>query len=640
MKRNCTKIVCVFLEIAAILALSSCAEELHISDSMHPQKVEVGFYAGGTQTRTTMLSNGLSAAWEDGDRLSVWALASDGTYALANQSFTTYGINGSRGFFTTQLDAEMPEGTYTYYCCYPTPVSVNGTSVSFNVPALQDGKVSGGADIMIATPVEHGALTAIQDMDNQSGMSMEMNRMMHQFRFWVPEDDQLLGNEKIEQIFLSFPTPVVGDITLNLADADAPAQLSNGQTDVSLALAQPIGKTSGEDYQYACMAMTPVQFASGQVLSLKAYTDDKVAYFDPIDLKSKNCEAGHSTPVKLRVKELVDLTGIIYLTVAGNNLGENPRKITLTAPDGCVWGDVGSNVYVYDPGREIPVGETIVVKFEKDVDVYKAFSNKTISVTYDSENAIVQETLTMPSITSNGTTNVSLTVPYLLFEDFSCVFAEGESYGNNSYSQDERTQPGNSLDGCMSHTGWNASRYWTKGNSIRINTRYQCVGATVFGYEIAFASYHHGRLDTPHLTGLKPGKTVNLIMNYDAGGYLHTNSSSGASDVTLCIASHTNSGVLEGIPTGAKGLDLGAPGFTATYDTSLTDFGSRQSSIPLSNDYGNEAFTASFPTYEADISNATSATRLAFYIIFTGSGGICNAEFNAYIDNIKIHITK
>ena len=192
----------------------------------------------------------------------------------------------------------------------------------------------------------------------------------------------------------------------------------------------------------------------------------------------------------------------------------------------------------------------------------------------------------------------------------------------------------------MSHTGWNASRYWTKGNSIRINTRYQCVGATVFGYTIAFSSYHHGRLDTPHLTGLKPGKTVNLRMNYDAGGYLHTKSSSGASGVTLCIASHTNAGVLEGVPTGAKGLDLGAPGFTATYDTSLTDFGSRQSSTPLSNDYGNEAFTASFPTYEANVSNATSATRLVFYIIFTGDGGICNAEFNAYIDNIKIQIDK
>jgi hypothetical protein len=471
-------------------------------------------------------------------------------------------------------------------------------------------------------------------------MSMIMNRMMHQFRFWVPAEDQVLGDEKIEKIYMTFPTAVTGNVTFDVADLTVPAQLTGGQADVQLNLNQPIGRTSGEDYEYACFAFVPTQFAEGQSFTVKAYTDDKIAYFDPIDLKARNFQAGHSTPVMLMPREIVDFAGIIYIKVGANNLGENPRKITLTAPEGCNWGDGGSNVLVYEPGHEITVGETIALRFETDLDAYMAFSGKDISVTYDSENALLSETVKMPSITGQGKTDLSLTVPYLLFEDFSCVYAEGESYGNNSYSQDEREQPGNSLEGCMSHTGWNASRYWTKGNSIRINTRYQCVGATVFGYTVAFASYHHGRLDTPHLTGLKPGKTVNLRMNYDAGGHLHTTSNSGASGVTLCIASHTNAGVLEGVPTGAKGLDLGAPGFTATYDTSLTDFGSRQSSTPLSNDYGNEAFTASFPTYEANVSNATSATRLVFYIIFTGDGGICNAEFNAYIDNIKIQIDK
>ena len=633
MKRNCTKIVCVFLEFLAILALSSCSDKFQISDPKPPQKVEVGFYAGGTQTRTTMLSNGLSAAWEKGDRLAVWALASDGTYAFANQSFTTYGLDESRGFFTSTLDSEMAEGTYTYYCCYPKPVSVSGTSVSFNLPAVQDGKVSGGADIMIATPVRHGALTAIPDPEDHSGMSMEMNRMMHQFRFWVPEEDQLLGDEKIEQIFLSFPTPVVGDVTLDLANVETPSQLSNGQADVHLKLSQPIGRTTGADYQFACVAMNPVQFASGQTLSLKAYTDDKVAYFDPIDLKGKNCQAGHSTPVKLKIRELVDMAGMIYVTVGANNLGENPKKITLTAPEGCIWGDGASNVYVYEPGREILVGETLAFRFEADLESYMAFSNKQITVTYDSENALLQETLTMPSITSHGTSSLSLTVPYLLFEDFSCVFAEGESYGNNSYSQSEREQPGSSLDGCMSHTGWNAARYWTTGNSIRINTRYQCVGAEIFGYSVNFASYHHGRLDTPQLTGLKPGKTVNLMMNFDAGGYYHESSSGEVNDPTLCIATHTNTGVIDGIPTGSTGI-------SSSYDTTVSDFGSRQSSCKLSNSYGNNAFSETFPTNEAYITGATSSTRLVFYIIYTGKdNSVNNSEFFAYIDNIKVQIS-
>ena len=639
MKLKLTGKVVYFLVHSAFL-LSSCQGDLMPSERSDAQPVEVGIYAGGTQTRTTMLENGLSAVWEAGDELAVWARNSSGAFTLQNQIFKTYGLDETRGFFTSVLSEPMPEDTYTYFCSYPAPISVSGTAVTFGIPSVQNGKAGGGADVMIASPVRHGALTAIPEPEDHSGMSMNMNRMMHQFRFWVPEEDQVLGDEKIEQILMTFPTAVTGNVTFDVADLTVPAQLTGGQTEVMLNLDQTIGRTSGEEPEYACFAFVPTQFAEGQSFTVKAYTDDKIAYFDPIDLKAKNCEAGHSTPVMLMPREIVDFAGIIYIKVGANNLGENPRKITLTAPEGCNWGDGGSNVLVYEPGHEITVGETIALRFETDLDAYMAFSGKDISVTYDSENALLSETVKMPSITGQGKTDLSLTVPYLLFEDFSCVYAEGESYGNNSYPQDEREQPGKSLDGCMSHTGWNASRYWTKGNSIRINTRYQCVGATVFGYTIAFSSYHHGRLDTPHLTGLKPGKTVNLRMNYDAGGYLHTTSSSGATGVTLCIASHTNAGVLDGVPTGAKGLDLGAPGFTATYDTSLTDFGSRQSSTPLSNDYGNEAFTASFPTYEANVSNATSATRLVFYIIFTGDGGICNSEFNAYIDNIKIQIDK
>lgn len=639
MKLKLTGKVVYFLVHSAFL-LSSCQGDLLPSERSEAQPVEVGIYVGGAHARTAMLENGLSAVWEAGDELAVWARNSAGAFALQNQIFKTYGLDERRGFFTSVLSEPMPEDTYTYFCSYPAPISVNGTAATFGIPSVQNGKASGGTDVMIASPVQHSALTAIPDPEDHSGMSMIMNRMMHQFRFWVPAEDQVLGDEKIENIYMTFPTAVTGNVTFDVADLTVPAQLTGGQADVQLNLNQPIGRTSGEDYEYACFAFVPTQFAEGQSFTVKAYTDDKIAYFDPIDLKARNFQAGHSTPVMLMPREIVDFAGIIYIKVGANNLGENPRKITLTAPEGCNWGDGGSNVLVYEPGHEITVGETIALRFETDLDAYMAFSGKDISVTYDSENALLSETVKMPSITGQGKTDLSLTVPYLLFEDFSCVYAEGESYGNNSYSQDERNQPGSSLDGCMSHTGWNASRYWTKGNSIRINTRYQCVGATVFGYTVAFASYHHGRLDTPHLTGLKPGKSVNLRMNYDAGGHLHTTSSSGASGVTLCIASHTNAGVLEGVPTGAKGLDLGAPGFTATYDTSLTDFGSRQSSTPLSNDYGNEAFTASFPTYEANVSNATSATRLVFYIIFTGDGGICNAEFNAYIDNIKIQIDK
>ena len=164
---------------------------------------------------------------------------------------------------------------------------------------------------MVATPVVHGALTAVPEPEDHSGMRMKMNRMMHQFRFFIPQDDQLMGDERIERMIMSFPAPVTGNVTLDFADPEAQMLLTEGKADVELELSQPIGVSSGDSYQYACLAMTPVQFESGQSLQIvKALTDDKIAFFDPIDLKGKNCLPGHSTPVMLKVRELVSPTGI------------------------------------------------------------------------------------------------------------------------------------------------------------------------------------------------------------------------------------------------------------------------------------------------------------------------------------------
>ena len=164
MIRNCIKIVCTCL--IAALSFSSC-----ISEMQHEASPElgttVGIFAGGTQTKTTMLSNGLSAAWESGDQIAVWAKASSGSYTLANQTFVAYGIDASRGFFTSRLDSPMPDDTYTYYSCYPAPISVNGTQATFAVPAVQNGAAGDGADVMISTPTQHGPLTAILECRSQ-----------------------------------------------------------------------------------------------------------------------------------------------------------------------------------------------------------------------------------------------------------------------------------------------------------------------------------------------------------------------------------------------------------------------------------------------------------------------------------------
>ena len=108
MRRNCTQNVFACLLLASFTLLPSCKDDIISLPSVDENGVEVGFYAGGCQTRTAMLPNGLSAEWQPGDDISVWAKNSSGTYTLSNQIFKTYGIDSSRVFFTAELSSAMP----------------------------------------------------------------------------------------------------------------------------------------------------------------------------------------------------------------------------------------------------------------------------------------------------------------------------------------------------------------------------------------------------------------------------------------------------------------------------------------------------------------------------------------------------
>ena len=241
----------------------------------------------------------------------------------------------------------------------------------------------------------------------------------------------------------------------------------------------------------------------------------------------------------------------------------------------------------------------------------------------------MSETLTMPAITGRGQTSLSMTVPYLLFEDFSCIHTEGESYGNNSYDSSERDQPGKSLDDYMYHSGWNAARFWMKpGTCVRINTRYQEV--KIF---VSFASYHYGRLDTPKLSGLKAGKNVQLNVIFDAGGNRNSKSNLTVSNPQIAVATHNNVGVLDGIPTGATGIN-------SSYDTTLADFGTTHDYVSIEDNAGNDAFNKTFTTRKANIYSANSENRICFYVTYTPQSKTGNCEFNAYIDNIRVQIAK
>lgn len=619
MRRINFKIVCELVLIAMVAQFTSCQDEIDIGNEdskIQNQLLQVGFYAGGTQTRTEMLENGLTAVWVAGDEMALWAKSSSGTYEFSNQVFKTYGIDNQRGFFTSTLESAMPEDTYTYYSCYPVPSSVNGTQVTVNIPAVQDGKASGGVDVMVATPVEHGALTVVPQPEDHSGMQMQMNRMMHQFRFYVPQEDTLLGSDKFESILMTFPSGVVGDVTFDVTDPSSKVVLSNAQTDIELALTQPIGVSTSDAYQFACLSMAPVQFAEGDSLRIsKAYTAEKIAYFDPIDLKAKNCEPGHSTPVKLKIREIIDYPFSITFTVDANNLGEGVNTIKLVAPEGCDWKGNGSNIFEYTPGHKINAGEVIKFYFDyHQEDLYRAFSGKDISITYDSDHAILYQKVNIGDAVGSDAISLSLTVPYLFYEDFSNLAAYDGDWKNGPYtSTGGASEDGIDL-GQYGLSGWSGARTGCDAAGVAI-----AVSGRV-DYVILGATRAYARLDSPAMTSLKPDANVNLELSFNYSG----SKDGGDSFYHAAVVGTTvETGILNGYATQFNN-SISWSG--VTYPTTINN-------IPTDG----SAATATL-SMTSTFSDCTSATRLTWHVVAMGKGGISNSNTWLYVDNVKVKI--
>ena len=642
MRRIENKIVCGFIAALVAMVLPSCRNEVSIGlddGFIQTGSFKVGFYAGsGVQTRTQMLEDGLSATWADGDVLSLWAKSSSGSYALSNQHFRTYGVDSELGFFTSDLSSPMEDDTYTYYCCYPVPESVNGTKVTFNLPSVQDGKASSGADIMIADPVVHdGGLTAIPEPEDHSGMSMEMNRMMHQFRFYIPAENTVIGNEKIERILLTFPSGVTGKVTLDFADPDVAAVLSEESANAELRLAEPIG-ISTDSPQFACFAMAPKQFAAGEKMQIKAYTKDRIAYFDDVDLQARNFLAGHSTPVLLNVKELKDYPYFLRFNISQNNLGEGVNTVILEAPEGCDWDGTGSNVYTYTPGYQFGTNHSINFRFENEAQ-YRKFSKQTIKVTYDSDNAITSQTVRVGDLSNVNSYTAYLQVPYLFYQDFSSVSSFSDGYDNENVGTASALYKGiKELSQYSSDmTGWYATRIGVQGGTAaRICCRYEDV--------LGSSAYYKGRLYTPFLSNIKDGSDVKISVSFRYGGdrkeLLRWNFKYPLKSPMLYFGINTQENVINPDSNEGDLIDqitgmISGSGFSSMAPTSLSPMVIKGEAIPMGGNY-----TTFSGTRTVTIEGVDNGMRLGWILSTDCQAGSINCNYWLYIDDIKVQIVR
>lgn len=602
------KILQIFALVCAMCILGvSCHNEAETTTSSAMENVEVCISLPVDATRTAIDNDGKRTRWAEGDELAVWANDSAGNSIFSNATFMLryFSTEWDKAYFVGNI-AEMAEGDYTYYMSYPRPLSVDGTMATFRVAADQSGMYDGKYDIMVADPTLYGSLTTGEAVE----INTVMRHQMHALKITVPEKASNFDN-KVYALDITFPTAVVGDITIDVTNPDAKPVYTNTSNTISVKSTE--GFAVGSDIWVFVLPGT----VSGDVsYEIKGSIQRSEVATYPLE---REFERGHVTPIRMAMPPFKKIT-VFNFSIGENYLGEDFNFFTL-------YDNNGTNMGTFNRNAE----NLYKFEYEGEFDV-APYNNKEWTLVFDSENAVVENKVNMGTLKAYFENTITpVDVPYLFFENFENV-TESESYGNNSYSSNEREQPGVALSGALA--GWNAARYWIKPGAARVNTRSQVVKVYM-----AFQSYHYGRLDTPPLgngtRGIKSGKKVNVKLSFDSALYKHTKSSLDYTEAGVSVATHTNkSNPIDGIPSGSTGI-------SSSYDTTIADIGTTFFAQNLDNDAGDNAFGQSFPTYTTDF-QVTSDTRICFYAhLKTGEASFANnIEVNVYIDNIKVSIAK
>lgn len=592
------------------LLLGGCSQSGDNSEAVEVAKSQLSIGLPIEMSRTTVDAEG-RASWIEGDTFALWAENKEGVRKMDGAKFSMmyFWHSFQSAVFTAETEL-MEEGDYTYYAVAPQPKSYADNKATYTIPATQQGDLFNGAyDIMVATPVEGKELLS----DEINKLELDFQHKMHILKVNIAKND--LGVD-VGKLVFTFPGNVTGDVSVNITNAASAATLANGSKELVINCANGAGV--GEDVWGVIFP----QMVIGSVKVVAYGVDGRESVEKRISFM-KTFAAGHITPLSFSVPKV---RPTLRFSIGTNNLGESIEKITITANDGKKFEFTANEQNRYD-------------YIANSASELTAYSGKTFTATFESKSAIVSSTFTMPSNLGDDVNVVpALTVPYLFEEDFSCIHTAGESYGDNDVASDERNQPGVSLDGYMSHKGWNAARFLLGvGTCPRINVRYQVVNIVM-----VFGSCHHGRLDTPALSNLKSGASVKLRVQFDAGGVEYNGEFSGQEIMSIGLASHTNtSNPINGLPTGTESLSFNPLG-PIEFSTTLNDFGTTYAVFNMESKYTTSSFGDKFPTYSAEMYEMTNSSRICFYP-FTSmvkDDMAYNNECAIYIDNIKVSIAK
>lgn len=534
--------------------------------------------------------------WSERDTIELYWRTTGSSDALNNgQPFSCYRFEGTVSTFSTEMEA-LPSGSYDYFATYPKPASVNGTQVTYNLPAEQPGtycppdlhaEYTGNLDFMLATP-----LSSQPNLDGNNTLTMNFIHQCHVMRIQVPTGRNQWGSP-IRKLRVEFPSPVVGRMTMDLTDPTAAPTLTEGSNTVTAVLSKPLTESQEDDVNgnYVWLFLCPG--AVNGTVRFTAYDENDNQLTSVSQQINRELKAGRITPVNLTIPGSLSTTNLIF-SITGNNLGETPNSFTVTAPTGALFSN-GTNQQTF----QVNSSNTYTLSFYNQtngINHSELIRTNGLTFTYDSDNAIVSE-MQKIAFEEEASENIDLTVPYLLYEDFSTV-------NSFDYETDRiLINPDATWLDQYGLTGWSGTRVGVEaGKAMRISVRHETV------------AQYPGRVDSPPLSAIKKGHSVKVRLSFNAGQ---------TSEWVRCKVGVTTQNDLHSGNTEPEG------GFTETQFALDADY----NNIPNAYTFQSESF----------LQSCTNQTRLSWNVVrnydFWGNGWESSTWF-IYLDNIRVSIVQ
>lgn len=481
--------------LASVLCAWGCSDNYSRSSGAGHEIYITVSQSSGSPTKTVIGGENLDRVfWCESDKIGFY-FTPDGTAdRMQSSELGAYRIYPDHAVFSATLPDGIQDIPYDCFAVCPVPESVSGFNATFTLPAQQKGTYtstvsSDNYDFMVASPAS-GVMLSLMD----SPLQMAFSHKTHVMRIQVPSGRNKWGAD-IKKIRIEFPVPVVGKLTVDMSRPDAAPVLSEGTGTVYLDLNDVLNESEEDspDGVYVWAFLAPVT-VRGEV-KFTAY-DTNNYQSETISLTlDKELQPGRITPVNLTVPEELPVTWI-DMTVTGNNLGEDIDSFTVTAPEGARFRNgTDKMTFARNDSNLYPIG--FYASYD-GIDNASIFRTGDFTIEYESQNAIVSDAVRFGDFQPGGHTSFGITVPYLLYEDFSEV---SEASGSNTTSTLET----------YGLSGWSGSNFsMSAGTSFRMHM-YQ-------GTSTSSLDNRYGRLDSSFLTGLKEGATVDLEVSFDIGG--------------------------------------------------------------------------------------------------------------------------